>query len=170
MMRNFAESRIDEPRSCMKLFVVPAVVAFLIFLSVVFLYAEEPIQMASIGQYNSSNGYMPVPEEGIPAEKTAAPQNDADIPDGIDAVSCAIFGNIPAFVEGPTDVEFWWRGSDAGVLIFTLNNKIQAIQYKDSGWQKFTMSINGQGTYKLKWIYKNAAEAQAAIQQLSSNL
>src|ERR1035437_3290350 len=143
--------------------------AFLMFLSAAVLRAEEPVQMASIGQYDSSMGYQPVSENEDPAENKPILKNDSPMPDGIDAVSCAVFGNIPVVVEGPTEIEFWWRGSDAGVMIFTLNGRIQAIQYKDNGWQKYRLVINGQGTQYLKWIYKNAAEAQAAIRLLNLN-
>ena len=80
------------------------------------------------------------------------------MPDGIDAVTCAVFGNIPAVVEGPTVVEFWWRGSDSGVMFFTLNGIIQAVQKKDNGWQKYKLTINDSGIQHIKWVYKSASE------------
>lgn len=151
------------------LIVILVVAAFLIFLPAIVLRAEEPVQMANIGQYDNLLRYQPVPENDGSAENLSVPKNDSSMPDGIDAVSCAVFGNIPVVIEGPTELEFWWRGSETGVMIFTLNGRIKAVQYKDNGWQKYKLSINEQGTQYLKWIYKNTAEAQAAIRLLDLN-
>ena len=163
------KSEIKGINDSILLMAILVVAALLIFLPAITLRAEEPVQMANIGQYDKSLGYKPVPENDGSAEDFSVPKNDSSVPDGIDAVSCAVFGNIPVVIEGPTELEFWWRGSEAGVMIFTLNGRIQAVQHKDNGWQKYKLIINEQGTQYLKWIYKNAAEAQAEIRLLELN-
>jgi hypothetical protein len=128
------------------LFMVTIMAAAVMFLfPVAILHAEGRVQTASTDQYVNP----PVPE------------GNNSMPDGIDAASCEMYGAIPAVVEGPADLEFWWRGSENGVIIFTDNGKIAAVQYKDSGWQKYKYTIRGSGTHVIKWAYK-AVDANLA--------
>jgi hypothetical protein len=86
------------------------------------------------------------------------------MPTGIDAVSCAIFGDIPVVVDGPTVIEFWWRGSNTGTMLFVLNGSIRAVQYKDNGWKKYKLVIDKKSLQYLKWVYKATADGYASIQ------
>jgi hypothetical protein len=139
----------------------------MVFLPAVFLLADEPVTLANLGQYDVSMRYTSAAENSDPAGNTS-PVNDfkdfSSMPAGIDAASCAIFGNIPVIVEGPTVIEFWWRGSNAGTILFVLNGSIQAVQYKDNGWIKYKLTINKKGTHHLMWAYKSSAEGYASLQ------
>lgn len=63
-------------------------------------------------------------------------------------------GNVPVIVEGPTKLEFWWRGSDSGVITFYVNGKRVAAVEKDSGWQKLTYNVENAGVHTIRWIFK----------------
>jgi hypothetical protein len=128
---------------------------------------EDNINVASvtnIAQYNISRRSTADPPKKNPF--SSAPSSDDDysfMPDGIDAVSCSIFGNIPVIVEGPTTLEFWWRGSNAGIMSFILNGKVQSVQYRDNGWQKYKLILSEKGTHHLKWVYTASEEKYASI-------
>jgi len=126
------------------LIAVLVITALLVLLPAVLLHAEGPMQLASVQRYDNSRAY------------TASRENDNLMPDGIDAASCAAFGAIPAVVEGPTVLEFWWRGSDTGAILFTVNGKTEAVECKDNGWKKFRYVVKEAGTHFVKWVYKPA--------------
>lgn len=149
------------------LIMVLSAAVLMVFLPTVILLAEEPVKLANVGQYDVSMRYMAAAKNIDPAGNTP-PANDfkdfSSMPAGIDAVSCDIFGNIPVVVEGPTVIEFWWRGSNAGTILFVLNGSIQAVQHKDNGWIKYKLTINKKGTQHLMWVYKASTEGYASIQ------
>jgi hypothetical protein len=105
-------------------------------------FAGGNTQLASINHYDNSAGLQ------------SAVQKDADIPDGIDAATCTVMGNVPVIVEGPTKLEFWWRGSDSGVITFYVNGKKEAVVEKDSGWQKLIYNVENPGVHTIRWIFK----------------
>ncbi len=133
-------------------------------LPVALLHAEEPIQLACAGQYAISMRYTAAAKYNDSAGNTPPADDFGSMASGIDAVSCSIFGDIPVVVYGPTVIEFWWRGSNAGTMLFVLNNSIQAVQYKDNGWIKYRLTINKKGAQQLKWVYRASAEGYASIQ------
>lgn len=106
-------------------------------------FAGGNTQLASINHYDNSAGL-----------RSSAGQKDADIPDGIDAATCTAMGNVPVIVEGPTKLEFWWRGSDSGIISFYVNGKRQAIVERDTGWQKFTYNVEDTGVHTIRWIFR----------------
>ena len=146
------------------LIMVLSAAVLMAFLPTVLLRAEEPVQLANVGQYDGSMRYTAATENNDSTGNTPPAENFSSMPAGIDASSCAIFGNIPVVVDGPTVIEFWWRGSNAGTMLFVLNGSIQAVQYKDNGWIKYKLTINKKGAQHLKWVYKASAEGYASIQ------
>ena len=105
--------------------------------------AEEPVQLASIQGYGSSV----MQQNYLAAEE--------DKPEGIDAATCKTFGKIQAAVEGPTELEFWWKGSDTGVLTFYVNGKAESVMIENTGWQILKFSVKNSGTHTISWEYKD---------------
>lgn len=142
-------------------------VIFMAFFPAIILPAEEPVMLASAVQYSALIRYTTETKNIDPAGNTSPASDSGDFSSmsaGIDAASCSIFGDIPVIVEGPTEIEFWWRGSNSGLMLFILNGKIQAVQHKDSGWIKYKLTISKKGTHHLKWAYKPSAEKYASTQ------
>jgi hypothetical protein len=163
-MQIYKNARMKKNGNSILLIVALSAAVLTVFLPAARLRAEEPVQMANVGQYDVSMRYTAAVENNVPAENTPSANDFSSMSTGIDAVSCAIFGDIPAVVDGPTVIEFWWRGSNAGTMLFVLNNSIQAVQYKDNGWIKYRLTINKKGAQQLKWVYRASAEGYASIQ------
>jgi hypothetical protein len=104
--------------------------------------AEDPVQMASIKGFGAST---------FQNEIIAS---DDDKPEGIDAATCKTFGKIQASVDGPTELEFWWKGSDTGILTFYVNGKAESIMTENKGWQLLKFSVKDGGPHFLSWEYK----------------
>jgi hypothetical protein len=113
----------------------------LFFVLVPVMLKAGNIQLASIQRYESSG------------QLTAAVEKTADVPDGIDAATCSLMGAVPVIVEGPTKLEFWWRGSDSGVITLYVNGHPQAVVVRDEGWKKFSYTITEAGVHSIKWIF-----------------
>ncbi len=104
--------------------------------------AGEFVQLASVQGYESSSNLK------------SAVEKTADVPDGIDAATCSAMGAVPVIVEGPAKLEFWWRGSDSGIITLYVNGHALALLEKDSGWRKFSCNIAEAGVHTIKWIFK----------------
>jgi hypothetical protein len=139
-------SRSEEVMKTVFLMII-IITVFLFLIPQAAINAQEPEQTSSIKMYQNSTG-------GSQLEKNAK-----SLPDGIDAVTCAAFGPIPAVVEGPTVLEFWWRGSQSGIMFFTINGSVKATMTGDNGWQKINYIIKEAGPQMIKWVYKAANKA-----------